>query len=249
MRFNPIVISCASLIGSARAQAAVGYVPVASTIPEDTAFDFGSNYAILNFDLINGIVAGVEGTDEGQAWIQSTARWIDAVHAKTTKPLQIFTSLYFQPGHPEVPDTSPFGKLIGANVNNTATSDLAQIYGAFTVDTEGYANGTSRDVLLQKTRFDASYSSQLLQILDAQDIDTVILSGIKTSGVILSTAYTFFNLDYQIYVISNNTIQSPTDEQANASDIDLAIKGGILPSMSVSVIHLDQALAALAASG
>ncbi|KAI1267973.1 cysteine hydrolase family protein [Xylariaceae sp. FL1019] len=258
MRFSSFIISCASVIGSARVEAgacgndssnAVGYVPVDSTIPEGTAFDFGSNYAVINFDLINGIVAGVENTAEGQTWINSTARWIDAVHAKTESPLQIFTSLYFQNGHPETPDNSPFGLLIGALINNTATSDASQIYSAFTVDTEGYANGTSRDVLIQKTRFDASYASQLLQILAAQNIDTVVISGIKTSGVILSTVYTLFDLDYHIYVISNNTIQSPTDEQANAPAIDLAIKGGILPNLSVDVINIDQALAALAASG
>jgi len=51
------------------------------------------------------------------------------------------------------------------------------------------------------TDFVASYAGAgngLEEILRAQQIDTVIMSGIRTSGVILSTAYRLFDLDYKV---------------------------------------------------
>lgn len=70
-------------------------------------------------------------------------------------------------------------------------------------------------------------------------------SGTRSSGVILSTVYTLYDLDYNVYVISNNTIESAP----NTANIDEAIKAGILPKLPVNVINIDQAKAALALSG
>lgn len=42
------------------------------------AVTFGSHYAVLNLDLIDGIVANVNTTEEGKTWIKNTAEWIDA---------------------------------------------------------------------------------------------------------------------------------------------------------------------------
>ncbi|KAK0858836.1 hypothetical protein LTS02_009642 [Friedmanniomyces endolithicus] len=71
------------------------------------------------------------------------------------------------------------------------------------------------------------------------------MSGIRTSGVILSTAYRLFDLDYKVYVIANNTIETPS----NSPDINTNILEGILPKLPVAVITLEQALAALNVSG
>ncbi|GAB7347213.1 hypothetical protein MBLNU459_g3319t1 [Dothideomycetes sp. NU459] len=247
MRFITLAAAVAPILSIARAQGAPGYTPVAPTINETTKFSFGSKYAVLNLDLINGIVGAVVNTTEGDAWISSVAGWIDAVHAhKASHPLQIFTRIYFQPGHPEVGPTSPFRIPAAPLLNDTETVGAAsQLYPAFKANPLGYANGTSRDVVLQKTRYDATYANQMVEILIAQKIDTVIISGIRTSGVVLSTAYTLFDLDFNVYVISNNSIETPS----NAPGIDGAIKAGILPKLPVNVITIDQAKAALALSG
>ncbi len=47
------------------------------------------------------------------------------------------------------------------------------------------------------------------------------------------------------YVIANNTIETPS----NSPDINTNILEGILPKLPVAVITLEQALAALNASG
>lgn len=42
-----------------------------------SSLSFGCHYAVLNLDLINGLVGGVEGTPAGEKWIRNTADWID----------------------------------------------------------------------------------------------------------------------------------------------------------------------------
>lgn len=57
---------------------------------------------------------------------------------------------------------------------------------------------------MPKTRYYAGAGNALDEILNTQKIDTVILSGIRTSGVILSSAYHLFDLDYRVYVAINS---------------------------------------------
>ncbi|KAK3707497.1 hypothetical protein LTR37_012139 [Vermiconidia calcicola] len=209
------------------------------TIPRNRQFNFGRHYAVLNLDLINGIVGGVEETAAGQAFISNTANWIDAVHALDPAPLSIFTRVYFENSfQPEIGPDSPFGQVAGDL--GTAATAPTKLHPAFTVDQAGAGN-----VVLQKTRYYAGAGNALEQILSTQKIDTVIMSGIRTSGVMLSTAYRLFDLDYNVYVIANNTIESPP----NDPDINANILEGILPKLPVDVITIEQALAALDRSG
>ncbi|KAK5165546.1 uncharacterized protein LTR77_009075 [Saxophila tyrrhenica] len=210
---------------------------IASTV-SNNSLSFGRHYAVLNLDLINGIVGGVENTTAGKAWIDSTANWIDAVHSQNPPPLSIFTRIYFSNSHkPEVGPDAPFAAVGGAL--GTAAQPETELYPAFNVHKK------AGDVVLQKTRYYAGAGNALEQILSTQHIDTVVLSGIRTSGVILSTAYRLFDLDYKVYVIANNTIESPP----NTPDINRNILEGILPKLPVDVITIEQAMAALERSG
>lgn len=168
------------------------YIP--STVPSNTTLDFGSHYAVLNLDLINGIVGTLPSTPEGKQWIHNVARWIDTVHQQTPPPLSIFSRIYFSNARkPELGTAAspvPFAKVGGAL--GTASDPLTQIYPAFHVDP------AAGDVVVVKTRYYAGFGNELEEILRAQKIDTVILSGIRTSGVILNTAYQLFNLDYKV---------------------------------------------------
>ena len=164
---------------------------VTPTIPLNETFNFGRHYAVLNLDLINAIVSGVNSTDAGQQFINNTARWIDAVHAQDPPPLSIFTRIYFSNSKkPEVGPQSPFGQ--GGGMLGTASDPLTELYPAFTVDR------AAGDAVLQKTRYYAGAGNALEEILSTQRIDTVILSGIRSSGVMISTAYRLFDLDYNV---------------------------------------------------
>ncbi|KAF2094864.1 Isochorismatase hydrolase [Rhizodiscina lignyota] len=205
-----------------------------------SSLNFGTHYAVLNLDLITALVSPLSATPAGSEFISSVSRWIDAVHALPSRPLTIFTRIFFSNARrPEVGPNAPFAKTIAGLGNATADNPITEVFPAFTVDEAG------GDVVLQKARFYAGAGNALEEILKTQGIDTVILSGIRTSGVILSTAYHLFDLDYKVYVIANNTIESPPDTPG----INDAILAGIIPKLPANVITLDQALAAIARSG
>lgn len=179
---------------SSPASSTPGYDSAPSYIPStvnSTTFSFGTHYAVLNLDLITALVSSVASSAAGRAFVNNTATWIDAVHAQDPPPLSIFTRIYFANARkPEVKPGSGFAS--NAAALTTANTSATMIYPAFTVDE------AAGDVVLQKTRYYAGAGNGLEQILAAQSIDTVILSGIRTSGVILSTAYRLFDLDYKV---------------------------------------------------
>lgn len=171
----------------------LGYDEPGQIVPSTVngTFSFGQHYAVLNLDLIVGLVSGVATTSEGQAFIQNTKTWIDAVHAQSPPPLSIFSRIYF--ANARKPEIKPGGAFSKTSAGLTTAADpKTQIYPAFTVD---YDAG---DVVVQKTGYSATRGNALLDILQAQGIDTVILSGIRTSGVILSTTYVLFDHGYNV---------------------------------------------------
>jgi hypothetical protein len=91
----------------------------------------------------------------------------------------------------------------------------------------------------------AGSGNALEEILRAQKIDTVILSGLGTSGVVLDTVYHLYDLDY---VIANNTIETPI--VAN-NPIQAAILGseGIVGGLGSKDIAIEEALEGLKNSG
>jgi len=215
-----------------------GYFTDFTTLPGNNTFSFGQNYAVLNLDLITDIVGGLNSTTQGQKFIKCVSTWISAVHAQSPPPLTIFTRIFFSnSARPEIGPGSPFAAAAAALGNVTSSSPQSELFPAFVP--------TGNDVVLQKVRYYAGEGNPLEDILSSQEIDTVILSGVRTSGVVLSTAYRLFDMNFKVFVISNNTIESPSDEPG----IDAAIKEGIIPKLPADVITLEQAIAALKRSG
>lgn len=143
---------------STTSSSGLGYGNITSTLPSNSTFSFGSRYAILNLDLINGIVGSFNTTPAGQAFINSTSQWIDAVQSKSNSsnaygPLTIYTRIYFStPQRPELGLGVPFSNIAQGFGNITESSETGELYPAFAekvLDT---------DVVLQKTRFYAGES-------------------------------------------------------------------------------------------
>ncbi|KAF4540248.1 hypothetical protein BFW01_g8016 [Lasiodiplodia theobromae] len=193
--------------------------------------NFGKNYAVLNLDLMAVLIDAIKDTARGQAFISNCSRWNEAVHNRHLRPLTIFTTLFFNHGEPELAKGAPFTRLAKAFGSFSAGSPGVQIASNFTVD--------EKDVVLQKTRWYAGAGNGLEQILEAQNIDTVVISGLSLSGVVMSTVYRLFDLDYNIYVISDNVLELPPDEHTDVSKVMLET---LLPKMNLRSISIDEAL-------
>lgn len=88
--------------------------------------------------------------------------------------------------------------------------------GAFTEDDPGAAihpdlAPRGDEIVVHKNRVSAFSGNNLQQILAAQGIDDLVLAGIATSGIVLSTALQAADLDYGITVLSDACVDRDPD--------------------------------------
>jgi nicotinamidase-related amidase len=145
--------------------------------------------ALLVMDVQNGIVARFSAQDALQP-VQA------ALHAARTHAIPvIFVRVALRPGYPDV---SP---------NNRSFSSLKERGGMLETDEATHVwEGVlpePHEVIVVKRRVSAFTGSGLEVILRAQAIDHLILTGIATSGVVLSTVREAADQDYRLTVLSD----------------------------------------------
>lgn len=65
------------------------------------------------------------------------------------------------------------------------------------------------DIVVRKIRYGSGSTTDLHQQLSDRDIDTLVLSGISTSGVVLSTLMDAADRDYRVFVLTDG-VADPT---------------------------------------
>ncbi|KAH6604504.1 hypothetical protein Trco_006211 [Trichoderma cornu-damae] len=196
---------------------------------------FGKRYAVLNLDFMNILFDIAKGAPEGQRFVSNCSRWVDAVHKRDPRPLTVFTTLYFtNPSRAELPREAPFTKLVNGFATFDEHSPAVKIPSCLNVD--------DKDTVLQKIRWYGGAGNDLEEILRKNNIDTIIISGLSLSGVVMSTVYRLFDLDYNIYVISDNVLELPMTDHEKFSAVFL---DSLMPKMNLKVITLSEALEAL----
>ncbi len=98
----------------------------------------------------------------------------------------------FRPNFPEI---SPNNKSFSALMNNSSTATM--------INPLPSINLQENDLLVIKHRVSAFSGSDLEIILRSQNIKHLILTGIATSGVVLSTLREAADKDYQLTVLSD----------------------------------------------
>jgi len=97
------------------------------------------------------------------------------------------------------------------------------------------------DIIVRKTRVGAFSTTDLAQQLADRGVDTLILAGISTSGVVLSTVRDGADRDYALYVLSDATADRDASVHAclmeqvfprQATVITVAELEGLLPAAS-----------------
>jgi len=118
-----------------------------------------------------------------------------AVAARNSGAMVIHVVVGFQPGYPEVSgQNSVFSRLKAAGL--LATGDpAAEIYPELTPQ--------PGDVVVTKQRVSAFTGTNLDMILRSNNIDTLLLTGILTQGVVLSTLRHAADMDYRAVVVAD----------------------------------------------
>jgi len=150
----------------------------------------GSRPVLLVMDFQHGVVERFGDPSV----LEAAGRAVKAARASGIPVM--FVRVAFRPGYPE------------AAANNPTFSALAQAGDAMTQDhpaTQVHAALEPRpdEPVVLKRRVSAFSGSDLDVLLRGAGADTLVLAGIATSGVVLSTLRQAADLDYQLVVLSD----------------------------------------------
>ena len=146
--------------------------------------------AVLAMDFQNRIVDMVADED---ALVARTAALLDA--ARAAGAAVIYVVVGFRPGFPEV------------SSRNKSFSGIKERggFGPGDASTAIHAAVAPKDgeVIVTKHRVGAFLGTDLEMVLRAHNIDTLVLTGISTSGVVLSTLRYAADSDYKLVVVQD----------------------------------------------
>lgn len=150
--------------------------------------------AVMCMDYQNGIVEAYAG--KGQNDLLSRAAGV-LERARAIGMKVIYIHVGFRPGFPEV---SSRNTLFSAIKNSPERRKMFEGGGSDIHEVVAPKDG---DIVVMKHRVSAFHGTDLEMILRANEIDTLVLFGIATSGVVLSTLVDAADRDYRIIVIND----------------------------------------------
>jgi nicotinamidase-related amidase len=123
--------------------------------------------------------------------------------ARSADMLVIHVVVAFRPGHPEINPRNSIFSFIAQNGLLQVGSPGTQIHPAVAP--------VAGEPVVTKHRIGAFGGTDLQTILQSRAIETLVLAGVHTSGVVLSTLIQAFDLDYRI-VVAGDCCADPARE-------------------------------------
>lgn len=157
-----------------------------------------SNTAVLIIDFINDI-AHIDGKIAASAKLIKERNVIEnanrvIAYARQNKLPIAFVKVGFHQHYPECPKNSPvFSKAMQMNALQLDTWGTE-----FHADLD-YQN----DLMIVKHRVSAFYSTSLEVFLRANQIDTIIISGVSTDMAVQTTAREAHDRDYKVIIVGD----------------------------------------------
>jgi nicotinamidase-related amidase len=126
----------------------------------------------------------------------------------------------FRPGHPEVSPRNPLFSALKANGMAVAGSEGAAIHPA--------AAAREGEPIVVKHRISPFVGTDLETLLRANGVDTLVLAGVHTSGVVLSTVRHAGDLDYRLVVVRDCCADPDAEVHAVLLDIVIAKQAAVV---------------------
>jgi nicotinamidase-related amidase len=112
----------------------------------------------------------------------------------------IYVVVAFRPGHPEISDRNAIFAAVAASGAYVQGDPSTQVHDAVAP--------AALDPVVVKHRVSAFAGTDLDMLLRARGVDHLVLTGIATSGVVLSTLRQAADLDYEITVLSDGCLDA-----------------------------------------
>ena len=148
--------------------------------------------AVLCMDFQADIVQRFAGADS-LGLLERTAALLDAARAAGARVG--YVKVGFRPGYPEVSANNQSFSTIRSSGRFEGGAPGAEIH--------PQAAPREGDFVVIKHRYSAFHGTDLDMILRANSVDTLVLAGISTSGVVLSTVRHAADADYRIVVVAD----------------------------------------------
>ncbi|EXJ53705.1 uncharacterized protein A1O5_13061 [Cladophialophora psammophila CBS 110553] len=148
--------------------------------------------ALLVCDIQNGIVERLKSQDT-ESFLRRLSQTIEA--ARKIGLNVIYVRVAFRPGFPEAsPRNASLARVRahGGFVEGDTSTDIH----AAVAPQEG-------DILVTKRRVSALHGTDLDLILRSLDVKTLVISGLSTSGVVMSTVRQGADMDYKLVVLED----------------------------------------------
>jgi nicotinamidase-related amidase len=132
--------------------------------------------------------------------LKDSTRFINSITkaiqtARNSKMPVIYVVIGFRKGYPEVNPTNKSFSVLKNGTQNFDTEEAVKVHASIAPE--------QGDVIIIKKRVSAFTGSDLEVVLRSLDIKHLVLSGIATSGVVLSTLREAADKDYEITVLSD----------------------------------------------
>jgi nicotinamidase-related amidase len=134
--------------------------------------------------------------------------------ARDAGMMVIHVVVAFRPGHPEVSPRNPDFSAVKANGMLVAGSEGAAIHPA--------AAAREGEPIVVKHRVSPFVGTDLETMLRVNGIDTLVIAGVHTSGVVLSTVRQAVDLDYGLVVVRDCCADPDAEVHAMLLDIVIA---------------------------
>jgi len=152
-----------------------------------------TNTALLVMDMQAGIVAMLAALPEPAAILDNIAKAI--AKAREQKIPVIYVVVGFREGGPEI---SPNNKSFAASKERLTSVNMAEF-----MQVHEDLKPRADEVVVTKRRFSAFTGSDLEVILRAYGAQHLVLTGLSTSGVVLSTLREAADKDYRLTVLAD----------------------------------------------
>lgn len=149
-----------------------------------------SDTALLVMDMQEALLAGVPGSDQLFSPIAAAIK-----HARETGIPVIYCVVAFRKGFPEIhPDHKTF-RTLPSRLQDIAIENIMKIVPALAP--------ADNEVVVVKKRYSGFTGSDLEVVLRSNGIRHLVLTGVVTSGVVLSTLMEAADKDYRLTVLSD----------------------------------------------
>lgn len=145
--------------------------------------------AVLTMDMQRGVLTFVPGAERV---LPHAIQVLEA--ARRANFLVLHVGIGFEPGYPEVNPQSGNFQMIKENGRFLKGTESAEVHPSLVRPGE---------TIVYKQRYSAFSENSLRMILRSRGIENLVLMGISTSGIVLSTLRQAYDLDFRCVVIKD----------------------------------------------